>query len=100
MSNSRLKINSRAAINALSMKQNIRSMLRRNLSLMNRRLGEKQTEQERKQLKSDTEGMAEGFVFMLSTIFCYMTDEEICDYLDGWKHIIIDCHDKPIIHFD
>ena len=43
--------------------------------------------------------MATGFSFMLSLMVSYMTDEEICDFLDGWKHLIIGGSKDDIIHF-
>ena len=87
---SKLKFNSKAALNALSLKANIRNMLRRNLSFMTSYPGHEQSEKERQKLKSDTESMAAGFAFMLSILVTYMSDEDICDFLDSWKHIITD----------
>lgn len=88
MSKSNSKINSSAAINAISLKYGIRSMLRRNLSLLDCNLGKELDSKERKRLMTDTESMAAGFAFILSILVTYMTDEEICDFLDGWKHVI------------
>lgn len=99
MSKLKTKMNSKAALNALSLKANIRSMLRRNLSFMTKRSGLSQSEKERQKLKSDTEGMAAGFAFMLSIMVTYMTDEDICDFLDSWKHIITD-GPRELIEFE
>ena len=93
------KINSEAAINALTLKTNIRSLLRRNLSLLNLSTGKTSNKKELQQLKADTESMATGFSFMLSIMVYYMTDEEICDFLDGWKHLITGGTQNDIIHF-
>ena len=93
------KINSEAAINALTLKTNIRSLLRRNLSLLNLSTGKTSNKKELQRLKADTESMATGFSFVLSLMVSYMTDEEICDFLDGWKHLIIGGSKDDIIHF-
>lgn len=99
MSRLKSKINSGAAINALSLKTNIRSLLRRNLSLLNHQANIGLDAKRRQQLKTDTEEMATGFSFVLSVMVSYMTDEEICDFLDGWKHIITGGSNNDIIHF-
>ena len=99
MSNVLSKFNSEAATNALSLKANIRSLLRRNITLLDLDYGHKVDSKEKHLLKSDTESMATGFSFMLSIMVCYMTDEEICDFLDGWKHLITGGTQNDIIHF-
>ena len=83
-------LNTKASLNAISMKTNIRSMLRRNLTFM-LSIGDRLPgPSEREELKRDSENMARNFAFTLGILLSYMSDEEICDYLDGWKHIITD----------
>ena len=36
----------------------------------------------------ETENEALDFVLTLQTLLLYMTEEEMCDYLDGLKHIV------------
>ena len=100
MSRRKPRINSKASMNVFTLKRNIRSMLRRNLTMMLSIGNHAIDDKKREQLKVDSENMARQFTCVLSILVSYMSDEEICDFLDGWKHIIIDCHDKPIIHFD
>lgn len=91
MSRSKSKLNSSATLNALSLKNNVRSMLRRNMAIIElHSTGEQLDAEERKKLKKDSESMARHFTCILGILISFMTDEEICDYLDGWKHVIID----------
>lgn len=101
MSRSKSKLNSSATLNALSLKNNVRSMLRRNMAIMElHSTGEKLDAEERKKLRKETESMARHFTCILGILISFMTDEEICDFLDGWKHVIIDSPTKEVIHFD
>ena len=101
MSRVKSKLNSCATMNALSLKNNVRSMLRRNMAIMElHSTGEKLDAEERKKLRKETESMARHFTCILGILISFMTDEEICDFLDGWKHVIIDSPTKEIIHFD
>ena len=99
MSKLKTKLNGSAAINALTLNANIRSLLRRNMSLMILRAGKTIDPRKRQQMKNDTDDMATGFAFLLSIIVSFMTDEEICDFLDGWKHLITGGTQNDIIHF-
>lgn len=90
---SKSKLNSIATLNALSLKNNVRSMLRRNLAVMEMRsTGEQLDAEERKKLKKETESMARHFTCILGILISFMSEEEICDFLDGWKHVITDEH--------
>ena len=101
MSREKSNLNACATMNALSLKNDVRSMLRRNLSIMElQATGENLDAEERKKLRKETESMARHFTCTLGILISFMTDEEICDFLDGWKHVIIDSPTKEIIHFD
>ena len=112
MSRQKTKFNTAATLNSFSLKANIRSMIRRNLGLLLQKTGLLNNPKERQQIKKESEAMAEHFIFVLGIIISYMTDEEICDFLDGWKHIITVDHfdtlrqaqgsrsDSDIIHFE
>ena len=107
MSRSESKLNSCATMNALSLKNNVRSMLRRNMAIMElHSTGEKLDAEERKKLRKETESMARHFTCILGILISFMTDEEICDFLDSWKHVIIDTPatlrraQGPLIKFD
>ena len=66
-------------------------MLRRNMAIMElHSTGEKLDAEQRKKLKKETESMARHFTCILGILISFMTDEEICDFLDSWKHVIID----------
>lgn len=59
MSKLKSKLNSCATLNALSLKNNVRSMLRRNMAIMElHSTGEKLDAEERKKLRKETESMA------------------------------------------
>lgn len=67
---------------------NVRSMLRRNYTLMLTRLGFSMTGDRRRQMMAMTGQEALDFVLTLQTLLLFMTDEEACDYLDGLKHMV------------
>ena len=66
----------------------VRTMLRRNYTIMFCNLGFKMTDERRRQLIAETEKDATDFVITLQTLLLFMTEEEKCDYLDGLKHIV------------
>ena len=74
----------------LSLMENVRSMLRRNYTIMFCNLGFKMTDERRRQMMAETEKEAEEFVLTLQALLLFMTEEEACDYLDGLKHIVTD----------
>ena len=74
----------------LSLMENVRSMLRRNYTIMFCNLGFKMTDERRRQMMAETETEAVDFVITLQTLLLNMTEEEMCDYLDGLKHIVTD----------
>ena len=91
MSRVKTKLNTCATLNALSLKNDVRNMLRRNMAVMEMHsTGEDLDAEQRKKLKKETESMARHFTCILGILISFMTDEEICDFLDGWKHIITD----------
>ena len=67
---------------------NVRSMLRRNYTLMFTHLGYEMTDERLNQMIANTEIEALDFVLTLQTLLLFMTEEEACDYLDGLKHIV------------
>jgi hypothetical protein len=71
-----------------SLVESVRSMLRRNYTVMFCDLGFRMTEERRRQMMAETEVEAVDFVLTLQTLLLYMTEEERCDYLDGLKHIV------------
>ena len=72
----------------LSLICSVRSMLRRNYTIMFSRLGFEMTDERRRQMMAETEKEAVDFVITLQTLLLFMTEEEKCDYLDGLKHIV------------
>ena len=72
----------------LSLMENVRTMLRRNYTIMFCNLGFKMTDERRRQMMAETETEAVDFVITLQTLLLNMTEEEMCDYLDGLKHIV------------
>ena len=74
----------------LLLMDHVRTMLRRNDTIMFSRLGYRMTARRRKKMMVETEKEALDFVQTLQTLLLYMTEEEMCDYLDGLKHIVTD----------
>ena len=72
----------------LSLIYSVRTMLRRNYTIMFSRLGLEMTDERRRQMMAETEKEAMDFVITLQTLLLFMTEEEKCDYLDGLKHIV------------
>ena len=72
----------------LSLIYSVRTMLRRNYTIMFSRLGLEMTDERRRQMMAETEKEAVDFVITLQTLLLFMTEEEKCDYLDGLKHIV------------
>ena len=72
----------------LLLKDHVRTMLRRNDTIMFSRLGFEMTDERRRQMMAETEKEAMDFVITLQTLLLFMTEEEKCDYLDGLKHIV------------
>ena len=74
----------------LSLMENVRTMLRRNYTIMFCNLEFKMTDERRRQMMAETKKEALDFAQTLQTLLLYMTEEEACDYLDGLKHIVTD----------
>ena len=72
----------------ISLVLSVRSMLRRNYTIMFCNLGFRMTDERRRQMMAETEKEAVDFVITLQTLLLFMTEEEKCDYLDGLKHIV------------
>ena len=72
----------------LSLIYSVRTMLRRNYTIMFCNLGFRMTDERRRQMMAETETEAVDFVITLQTLLLFMTEEEKCDYLDGLKHIV------------
>lgn len=72
----------------LSLIYSVRTMLRRNYTIMFCNLGFRMTDERRRQMMAETEKEAVDFVITLQTLLLFMTEEEKCDYLDGLKHIV------------
>ena len=72
----------------ISLVLSVRSMLRRNYTIMFCNLGFEMTDERRRQMMAETEKEAVDFVITLQTLLLFMTEEEKCDYLDGLKHIV------------
>ena len=68
----------------------VRTMLRRNYTIMFIRQCLEMTDERRRQMMAETEKEALDFAQTLQTLLLYMTEEEACDYLDGLKHIVTD----------
>ena len=73
-----------------SLVDSVRTMLRRNYTIMFCNLEFKMTDERRRQMMAETEKEALDFAQTLQTLLLYMTEEEACDYLDGLKHIVTD----------
>ena len=73
-----------------SLVDSVRTMLRRNYTIMLIRQCLEMTDERRRQMMAETEKEALDFVQTLQTLLLYMTEEEMCDYLDGLKHIVTD----------
>ena len=72
----------------ISLIYSVRTMLRRNYTIMFCNLGFRMTDERRRQMMAETEKEAVDFVITLQTLLLFMTEEEMCDYLDGLKHIV------------
>ena len=72
----------------ISLIYSVRTMLRRNYTIMFCNLGFRMTDERRRQMMAETEKEAVDFVITLQTLLLFMTEEEKCDYLDGLKHIV------------
>ena len=72
----------------ISLIYSVRTMLRRNYTIMFCNLGFEMTDERRRQMMAETEKEAVDFVITLQTLLLFMTEEEKCDYLDGLKHIV------------
>ena len=72
----------------ISLVLSVRTMLRRNYTIMFCNLGFRMTDERRRQMMAETEKEAVDFVITLQTLLLFMTEEEKCDYLDGLKHIV------------
>ena len=72
----------------LSLIYSVRTMLRRNYTIMFCNLGFRMTDERRRRMMAETETEAVDFVLTLQTLLLFMTEEEKCDYLDGLKHIV------------
>ena len=72
----------------ISLIYSVRTMLRRNYTIMFCNLGFKMTDERRLQMMAETDKEAVDFVITLQTLLLFMTEEEKCDYLDGLKHIV------------
>ena len=72
----------------ISLIYSVRTMLRRNYTIMFCNLGFRMTDERRRQMMAETEKEAVDFVITLQTLLLFMTEEEACDYLDGLKHIV------------
>jgi hypothetical protein len=77
-----------------SLVENVRTMLRRNYTIMFSRLGFEMAGWRRRQMMAETEKEAEEFVLTLQALLLFMTEEEACDYLDGIKHIVTECKEN------
>ena len=78
MSRVKTKLNTCATLNALSLKNNVRNMLRRNMAVMEMHsTGEDLDAEQRKKLKKETESMARHFTCILGILISFMTDEEV-----------------------
>ena len=73
-----------------SLVDSVRTMLRRNYTIMLIRQCLEMTDERRRQMMAETEKEALDFAQTLQTLLLYMTEEEACDYLDGLKHIVTD----------
>ena len=71
-----------------SLVDNVRTMLRRNYTIMFCNLGFKMTDERRLQMMDKTDEESLDFVLTLLALLLFMTEEEKCDYLDGLKHIV------------
>ena len=81
------------ASNILRLQPNVRSLLRRNVCLLLKAVCGSVpdiSKHNRKLLMDFTEHQAQSFCFVLYMLLSRFDDEQICDYLDGLKHLIID----------
>ena len=72
----------------ISLIYSVRTMLRRNYTIMFCNLGFRMTDERRRQMMAETEKEAVDFVLTLQTLLLFMTEDEKCDYLDVLKHIV------------
>ena len=73
-----------------SLVDSVRTVLRRNYTIMFIRQCLEMTDERRRQMMAETKKEALDFAQTLQTLLLYMTEEEMCDYLDGLKHIVTD----------
>ena len=81
------------ASNILRLQPNVRSLLRRNVCLLLKAVCGSVPDishHNRKLLMDFTEHYAQSFCFVLFILLSRFDNEQICDYLDGLKHLIID----------
>lgn len=71
-----------------SLVDSVRTMLRRNYTIMFCNLGFRMTDERRLQMMEKTDEESLDFVLTLLALLLFMTEEEKCDYLDGLKHIV------------
>jgi len=81
------------ASNILRLQPNVRSLLRRNVCLLLKAVCGSVpniSRHNRKFLMDFTERQAQSFCFVLYMLLSRFDEEQICDYLDGLKHMILD----------
>jgi len=81
------------ASNILRLQPNVRSLLRSNICLLLKSVCGSVPDishHNRKLLMDFTERQAQSFCLVLYILLSRFDDEQICDYLDGLKHMIID----------
>ena len=71
-----------------SLVDSVRTMLRRNYTIMFCNLGFRMTDERRLQMMEKTDEESLDFVLTLLALLLFMNEEEKCDYLDGLKHIV------------
>ena len=71
-----------------SLVDSVRTMLRRNYTIMFCNLGFRMTDERRLQMMEKTDEESLDFVLTLLALLLFMTEEEKCDYLEGLKHIV------------
>lgn len=83
------------ASNLLRLQPNVRSLLRRNTCLLLKDIcgHEPDISKHNRQVLMDfTENESQHFSLALYLLLSRFDEEQICDYLDGLKHLIIDSH--------
>ena len=71
-----------------SLVDSVRTMLRRNYTIMFCNLGFRMTDERRLQMMEKTDEESLDFVLTLLALLLFMNEEEKCDYIDGLKHIV------------